>query len=169
MSPHPSRLTTFAAAALVGATTFLVGCRFPRDDDQWEPNNDIATATTLPLATSLSGRANEGDPDVFRIDVVTTSALSIVVEDRGLEELPSFTLTGPDGQDHYRDGTFNSHRRPQPEHAADGTSLHVAEGTYTLRVDNAAPGSWYLTIREMGAADNALLFSWDYQITATVE
>jgi len=165
--PHCQR--TPVVAALLIATLTLVGCRYPRDDDGWEPNNDPASATPLAPGAPITARANQDDPDVFRIDLDSPASLRVLIEDLGLEKLPSFTLTGPDGEDRYRDGTFISHRPPRPEHCDERTTMTAVGEDFILRVEDAAPGAWYLTVREMGAADNTLLFSWDYRVTANLE
>lgn len=154
----------------LGLFVLLSGCRFPRDDDELEDNDTLETATVLVANTPIEARCNQGDKDVFRFDCPRTGTLVFRIEHRGLEELPSFTVTAPDGRDVYRDGSFITRRRARPELIEPRARMDEStDGIYQIRVAPAEPGPWFLTIEEMGAADNHFLFAWDYRVSASVE
>ncbi|UCF34324.1 MAG: hypothetical protein JSV78_03280 [Phycisphaerales bacterium] len=146
------------------------GCRTTRPDDALEPNNDFQTATRLTSGQPVDGRANEGNPDVFAIDATAGQNISYRLEDRGLEDCAAFTVTGPGNVILYRDGHFFCGRGPAPETIADGVTFNeVPDFGYELRVPAATAGTYFLTIEELGQADNLFKYSWDYRLTAVVE
>jgi hypothetical protein len=156
-------LTLFLMAGCVGGA---------RPDDALEPNDDLPQATVLTLGQPVEGRANQGDPDMFSIELPAGGTLVFHLEHRGLENCPSFAVTGPDGQLLHDDGRFPCANRPPPQVRAPGVELEFIGGhakDYALRVPVGQAGRYVLSIHEQGATDNHAPFSWDYRLTAHLE
>lgn len=162
---------------LLATTVLLAGCpRSARPDDALEPNDDPAQATPLPPGQPVEARANQGNPDVFAVDVPATGGtLVFLAEDRGLENCPAFTVTGPGPQALFEDVHSFCNRVAEEPRKAPGVEFHMRFGTgsdaesYELRIPASQPGRYLLTILEQGRVDNAAPFSWDYRLTARLE
>ena len=155
------------------------GCRgCARPEDGLEPNNTAATATPLTHGVSVTGRAVQGNVDMFAFAVPRPGVILFHMESRrpGRDEAcASFTVTGPGGRVHF---TESHHLCPLREA---GTTTHTSGVTltvtqndrhrnvgYELRVPVSVSGTTYLKVLEHGQADNIFTFSWDYQITDTL-
>lgn len=150
------------------------GCTHTRPDDALEPNNTGEQATPLTPGTPVQGRANQGNPDVFALEVPAGKAAVVFrLESLGLEDCAAFTITGPGAQVLYDDGRFRNCQRPaSPPVAVAGARLSSLGGGaqgYELRAPATQAGRYFLTILEQGQADNSFLFSWDYRLTALLE
>ena len=152
-----------------GALLFLAcaACRAPRLDDAYEPNDDLAHATPLVLDVPLIARANQGNPDVFVVDVPAAATLVFRAESLGLEECAGFSATGPDGTVLFRvaAGCDASH---EPLVRAAGVESEHSDELFVLSLPVASGGLHYLTILEGAESDNLFDFSWDYRLTASV-
>jgi len=145
-----------------------------RSDDSFEPNDDLAHASSLTAGQTVKGRANQGNADVFSLQGVPAgSRILFRLESLGLENCPAFTVTGPGDQVLYRDDTYRCSKgrnsKPQPAQSVEGAALTVVQTGYELRVPAATAGTHFLTIDEQGEADNMFPLGWDYQLTAQLE
>ena len=141
-----------------------------RPDDGMEPNDDIEHATRLIVGQTVDGRANQGDDDVFLLDVERLSTVVYRMESMGLEDCPTFTASGSTGDVLYRDVHFNCRRGPEPAEQVSGAGLTLVPGFgYELRVPATCAGTYLLIIHEQGMADNIAPFSWDYRLTVSLE
>ncbi|HYV46724.1 MAG TPA: hypothetical protein VFA20_17790 [Myxococcaceae bacterium] len=171
-----SALRKLAPVLLALTTACSCSHLLARPEDALEPNDDLAHATPLTAGQAVQGRANQGNADVFSLQVPEAGKrLLFRLENRGLENCPAFTVTGPDRrQVLYRDDWFRCHAvrgsRPQPAERVEGAALSPTAGSgYELRVPAAAAGPYFLTISEQGEADNLFPLGWDYQLTAELE
>ena len=155
----------------IAATFLLGGC--PRLDDGLEPNDTIASATVLTAGVPLTARVLQSTNDVFSIEASAGDTVLFRMESLGSAEVcPLFTVTGPDGTILYREpvtlcrgfGTID------PEIQVNGSSLTIVPGiAFELRVPADMSGPYFIAIYEGAQADNIFAFSWDYQITATLD
>jgi hypothetical protein len=162
------RLGWLALAVLVTGCPRLLA----RSEDPFEPNDTFDRATALTAGQPVQGRANQGNLDVFSLQVAEAGKHVLFrAESLGLEDCPAFTATGPDARVLYRDDTFRCSRgrKSQSAESVEGASLAVVSGAYELRVPAASAGAYLLAIDEQGEADNMFPLGWDYRLTATIE
>ncbi len=154
---------------LIFSLILLSSCN-RRPDDALEPNDTPAQATAITVGVSIEARANQSNPDVFKIDVAENQTLTFELESLGLEECPKFILTGPNGV-LYADALPTScHRMVSPDIHEEDVDFEVIERFgYRLRTKAKVAGIYYLTIIEGSQADNIFPFSWDYRLKAIVE
>jgi len=161
---------------LLALAMLWMGCPrlLARSDDSFEPNDDLAHASPLTAGQAVTGRANQGNADVFSLqEVPAGKRILFRLESLGLENCPAFTVTGPGDQVLYRDDSYRCSRgrdsRPQPAQSVEGAALAVVQTGYELRVPAATAGTYFLTINEQGEADNMFPLGWDYRLTAELE
>jgi len=145
----------------------LAACRAPRPDDAFEPNDDLEHATLLALDAPVAARANQGNPDVFAVDVLAGATLVFRAESLGLEECAGFTATGPDGTVLFRVAAGCDASR-EPLVRAAGVEVEHTDELFVLALPAVTGGLHYLTILEGAESDNLFDFSWDYRLTASV-
>jgi len=148
----------------------LCGCpRFPRPDDELEPNDTRQTATGLELGVPVTARAVQGDPDVFRIVSGGGELLIFTLESLGEEDCAALTVTGPGDVELFADRhSFCGDRDYEPPFAVNGAELNTGmAGIYVLSIPADAAGDYYLTINELGEVDNFFDFSWLFRLTVT--
>ena len=153
----------------------LVACTVPqRRDDVYEPNDSIAQATLIDPGQALELRANEGNPDVFAVDVPTCERFDLVLVSRGLEDCATLRLEGPEGEVLYQDAVVDC-VRSAPLHRGPGVTFETSRErtqagrtTYVLSVLQPPPGRYHLTVRERGRP-GAARYSWDYSLRVRIE
>jgi len=153
-----------------GALISMGGC--PRPDDAFEPNDTIATATVLTLDEALVGVASQFNNDVFSVEVSAGDALLFKVESLDHDVCPLFTLSAPDETVLYAEPSVfcRNFEEVVPETQVGDASLTILpDQAFEIRVTAEQDGPYYLTIFEGSHADNLFTFSWNYQITASVE
>ena len=161
------RTTRTTLSSLLGLV-LLAGCPGPREDDALEPNDNFEQATRIELGEAVEGRANQDNPDVFVVAVEAGVSLEFSLEDRGLENCPSFQVHDPNelellGQDPSSDCL------PDETRTVEGASFEeTGEGGYRIVVSAELAGDYYLTIIEGSEADNIAPFGWDYRLTASL-
>src|SRR5262249_44808538 len=96
-------MKTFALA--LAAALALPGCKSmtQRQDDRHEPNDTRETAVILSAGQAVEGRANQGNPDFFTVDVPAGRKVKFTIENRGLEDCAAFTVIGPNEAMLYKD------------------------------------------------------------------
>lgn len=148
----------------------LVGGGCPRPEDRLEPNNTAGQATPLSAGVAVAGRVVQGNPDVFSFLHAGGGSLHFALQTLEQEEerCAAFRVVAPDGQTLYDDNSITCSRGWDAATVAPGASLEYRPGTgYDLRVPAAAAGTYYLTISELGYADNVFTFSWHYRLTVS--
>ncbi len=148
----------------------MCGCpRFPRPEDNLEPNNTTETATELEAGGPVDARVVQGNLDVFKVTAGPGEVLIFTLESQGEEDCAAFTVTGPDENELYADQHFFCGGRDfDAPVAVEGASLDMsAEGIYVLSVPANVAGDYFLSIKELGQVDNIFDFSWLYRLTAT--
>ncbi len=157
-------------AVLIAAVVLALlasGCLRP--DDLLEPNNNVALATALQVGQIVEARANQGDPDVYKIAARRGQSLHFKLQSRGLEECPGFRLEDPRNQVLFK--TQARCRRvghQAPEKAAGVTWQTGADFGYRLSTTAEIDGFYYLIILEGSDADNLFPYSWDYRLVVDV-
>ncbi len=141
-----------------------------RPDDSLEPNDTLAQATELIMGVPIEARANQSNPDVFKIEVTENRTLTFELESLGLEVCPKFILTGPKGV-LYADALPTSCSRiGLPDIHEEDVDFEIIERFgYLLRTKAKVAGTYYLTIIEGSHADNIFPYSWDYRLTAITD
>lgn len=157
--------------SLIAVVPLVVGvCGCPRVDDALEPNDTAQTASPLVLGEPLTARVVQGSPDVFAIAVGPGETLIFTLESLGEEECAAFTVTGPSDVLLYADQAGLCSLLGEEEFQVDGASLTpLADFGYELRVPAEIAGDYFLTIVELGQADNIFTFSWHYRLTVNLE
>lgn len=147
----------------------LATCGCPRpQDDSLEPNDDASNATGLAPGTSVEARAVQDNPDVFAIEAGPGSELTITLETLSGEVCPWLSLEAPDGTMVYADRHRFCSRTGSAPLAVPGASLEQrADDSFVLSVPAAAEGTYLLTIRELGHADNLFDYAWHYRVAVT--
>lgn len=148
----------------------LCGCpRFPRPEDNLEPNNTRETATELEAGVPVEARAVQGNTDVFRFAAGPGELLIFTLESLGEDDCAAFTVTGPDDTELFADQHFFcGDRGTEPPFAVDGAELNTGtQGRYVLSVPAEVGGDYFLAINELGEVDNFFDFSWLYSLTVT--
>ncbi len=157
-------LLTIAAAFSLG------GC--PRPEDEFEPNDTIASATVLTAGVPVTARVLQSTNDVFSIEASAGETVLFRMESLGTEVCPLFTATGPDGTILYKEPetSCRDFRTIEPEIQVDGSSLAIVRDVaFELRVPADTSGPYFITIFEGGHVDNVFTYSWDYRLTATLD
>lgn len=145
----------------------ICGCPRPQDD-ALEPNDDASTATPLASGTSIEARAVQDNADVFAIAAGTGSELVITLETLSGEVCPWFSVAGPDGTQLYTDGhRFCGRTGARPVAVPEASLEQRADDSFVLSVPAATEGTYLLTIRELGHADNLFDYAWEYRLTVT--
>ena len=72
--------------SLIVSFLLLSSCN-KRPDNPLEPNDTPAQATELIVGVAIEARANQGNPDVFKIDVAENQTLTFELESLGLRRM----------------------------------------------------------------------------------
>lgn len=170
----PGKLSLFQSApsrVFIGFCVVLAiaGCKKARPDDALEPNNNFQSATVLTAGQTLTGRANQGNVDVFAFKSEARRLIVFSLQSIGMEDCAAFTVTAPDGGILYQDSdSFCDKTRERAVRAAGVRFAKVKDFGYEIRVPAETAGTYFLSINERGRADNIYPFSWDYRIKADV-
>lgn len=149
---------------LLALTLAAAACRNTRPDDAFEPNDTLAEATPLTVGEAVVARANQGDPDVFVVQVPADRRLHVRVESLGLEECAGFRLQGPGGELLYHLPEGCDFGRTPKVQAGGVTGTHTKE-LLELELTPTVAGAYAFTVLEGAQADNLFDFSWDYRLT----
>jgi len=145
------------------------GCVEQRPDDALEPNDTLEDATEITIGIPIEARANQGNSDVFKIEVDADEILSIDLVSLGKENCPGFTLIDPSAQVLFKDASARCRRIGQPEIHDAAVEFQINGEDYFFQTETTVSGYYYFTITEGRDADNILSYSWDYRLTVTVE
>jgi hypothetical protein len=142
------------------------GC--PRPEDDLEPNDTFATATRLVPGEPAEARVVQYNPDVFVVAAGPDQTLTFTLENLGEEDCAAFVATSPAGETLYADTNgFCGRLGFYPMTGPGGTlDLQPADAGYILTVEALEAGDYYLTLTELGRADNIFDYSWLYRVTA---
>lgn len=159
----------YRSGLLLGLTLATAAC-LPRPDDRLEPNDSRGEAVTLQPGVAVEARANQGDPDVFKVAAGRGRTLNFELQSLGLEDCPAFRLEGPGGRVLYADGRARCRRMGKPAVQQPQVTFEIVAGFgYRLRALTPAAGDYYFTVIEGSDADNIFSYSWDYRLTVSIE
>jgi len=155
----------FLFAVLVGAES---SCRpGEREDDAFEPNDDVSQATPLSPGVAIEARINQGNADYYCLDVGDPGTVTFSFESRGLEDCSIYEVVAPDGTILHADHEVLC-SSPRGADTTDRVAIEApGGGSHTIRVTVDDAGLYCVGVRELGMADNLLPFSWDYSLVAT--
>jgi hypothetical protein len=166
-----ARTTTrrLSALAILGLT-LIGGCPPPADAP--EPNDSAPPATPPPPRVAVEAPPLQGNPHAFPIPLAAGGVLHFAAQTLDVEEesCAAFAVLAPDGTILYDDNLTSCSRGLAEPTQVDGASLaHQPGAGYDLRVPAAQAGTYVLTVRVLGYADNLFTYSWHYRLTATQE
>lgn len=156
---------------LLASSLILISSCTPREDDKLEPNDTKKQATLIHIGKPIKARANQRNPDFFKIHVKQGKLLQFELKSLGLEDCPKFRLIDPNNRILYSDKRLYACGRMQgPGTELEGTRFEVISGFgYKLQTKIEHFGFYYLIVTEGGHADNIFPYSWDYELKATVK
>lgn len=164
---YSSKLTAIAVGFLLPMC--MGGC--PRPEDALEPNDTPETATRLVVGEPAEARVVQYNADVFAVAAGPDETLVFTLENLGEEDCAAFEVTSPDGDTLYADtngfcGRLGFYPMPGPGGELDRLP---DDAGYILTISAEQEGDYFLTLTELGRADNIFDYSWLYRVTAETE
>lgn len=145
-------------------------------DDGLEENDTRDQATAIEFGQPIEARGVQSDDDVFVLSISPTDldtpgvgrTLQLTFETLGGEVCPAFTLVGPGDQILYADQQPYCRSIADDPVAVPGASLTQTDTGFLLVAPVTDAGAYYITVRELGHADNIFDYIWQYRLTATL-